>query len=216
MSMLKGYTIPSPGVTDGEYGAFGGFGDAQFAGYAASPVDHPYWEGQGIARTLPALNGYGEDLHSQDVLHSHDGYAGEDEPGMTPVIAGALFGWWLGGWKGAIVGGGAGAYMCKLPVFSGFDEKVVYLSRQKQRRQEAAERQAGHSDESKMHGFGFTSATHNVGGAQTQPEQGATIPSHGSMDTTSHEMTGAPADNTAKIILGVLSLAGVLKLAKVW
>ncbi len=56
MTMLKGYAIPSPGAGDGEYGGFGG---VQFAAYAQSPANHPYWEGQGIAKTIPALNGFG-------------------------------------------------------------------------------------------------------------------------------------------------------------
>ncbi len=78
MTMLKGYSIPQPGPTDGEYG---GFGDVQFAGYAQSPADRPYWEGQGIARTIPALNGYGLPMPSQ-----LNGYGSPPLPPPPPPV----------------------------------------------------------------------------------------------------------------------------------
>ena len=59
--MLKGYTMPMPGASDGEYGGFGGChgcGPSRYSGFNASPATRPYWEGQGIARTIPALDGY--------------------------------------------------------------------------------------------------------------------------------------------------------------
>lgn len=59
--MLKGYNIPRPGPGDGEYGGFSGF-----AAYAQSPANHAYWQGQGIARTIPALNGFGYGINSDD------------------------------------------------------------------------------------------------------------------------------------------------------
>lgn len=62
MTMLKGYTIPTPGSADGEYGSFGYYsgGAGGFSDYADSPAERPYWAGQRIARTIPALNGFGD------------------------------------------------------------------------------------------------------------------------------------------------------------
>lgn len=210
MTMLKGYTIPSPGPTDGEYGGF--------AGYAASPAGRSYWEGQGVANHVPALNGFGDD---------------EPAPmgvplSMTPVLAGALLGWWLSGWKGAAVGIAAGAYMRKLPVFSGFGSintlpvKVVgstsgpgaNFNRRKKKATNGYGTAFGLDTSSEYPSYVAPVAPMSTGtpcvGSECPPE-GARLP-----PGVLPHMVGATEGNTGKIVIGVLSLAAVLKLAKVW
>jgi hypothetical protein len=164
MTMLRGYTVPSPGAGDGEYGGFGGYGSPcigcgpSFAGFAASPATHPYWEGQGIANRIPALNGYGdhplpepgalgyygEDMHSQDVLHSHDGYGsyGEDPSPLPvlPLLLGALAGrLLLGNLRGAAIGAGLGYFFRdSFPKFAGYGAapaRVIWADRLTDKRQ---------------------------------------------------------------------------------
>lgn len=136
MTMLKGYAIPAPGAGDGEYGGFGDFGASRFAGYAQSPADRPYWQGQGIANTIPALNGYGlspaqqrqydmrrrqmqqerEQVHTSQTVHGY----GDPVPSsisslsLTPTtgaVGGAIAGWLNNGVKGAVIGGLLGYFV---------------------------------------------------------------------------------------------------------
>ncbi|MFZ2152106.1 MAG: hypothetical protein WAV09_03300 [Minisyncoccia bacterium] len=120
MTMLKGYTIPSPGPGDGEYGGFGGYGDVRFAGFAASPAVRPYWEGQGIANTIPALNGYGEDLMELDP-EAAQAQQPAAPAAISPIalVVGALAGrFFIGGLKGIVIGAAAG-HMLRRKIVTG-------------------------------------------------------------------------------------------------
>jgi hypothetical protein len=54
--MIRGYSLPSPNSSDGNYGDHC-YGDG-CNNYGASPVEVPYWGMSGIASTVPALSGY--------------------------------------------------------------------------------------------------------------------------------------------------------------
>lgn len=144
MTMIKGYSIPSPGAGDGEYGSF--------AGYAASPTTRPYWEGQGIANTMPALNGYAE----VPPMPSTNGMI------ALAAIAGYLF----RGVKGAALAGGAAYYLTKpkTPSLGGYG----MTDRQENRPGRPAGKypgpvtanwDAGHGGSTKLHGFNFGDGT---------------------------------------------------------
>jgi hypothetical protein len=135
MTMLKGYVMPSPGASDGEYGSF--------AGFAASPATHPYWQGQGIANTIPALNGFGAMLTGPDFYtdrkgrrvytYQHSGskgvhgYGDDAPPAMDlmsplPLVLGAILGRVvLGNTRGALIGAGLGYFFRdKFPRFAAY------------------------------------------------------------------------------------------------
>ena len=142
MTMLKGYVMPSPNANDGEYGGFGG---VQFAAYAASPAEHPYWEGQGIARSIPALNGFGTRLTGPDFVRGRRGQReyvsthsrsegthgfGDALPSTLPpipLIVGAIVGRVvLGNLRGALIGAGLGyAFRDKFAALAGFGNACV-------------------------------------------------------------------------------------------
>jgi hypothetical protein len=117
MTMLKGYTTPNPGAGDGEYGSFGscaGCEASQMRGFSASPAQIPYWEGQGIARTIPALNGFGfaTEQHVETMQTQIEQTTGESVD--LKMLAGTAFlGWFFGGNRGALIGAGVGFFYGK-------------------------------------------------------------------------------------------------------
>ena len=104
MTMLKGYTIPSPGSADGEYGSFGYYsgdcaGCSPYSDYADSPAERPYWAGQRIARTIQALNGFGdrEEIREESGATLNLGPTNVQSPASAKVSLGVVaFGAMLG------------------------------------------------------------------------------------------------------------------------
>lgn len=203
MTMLRGYVMPSPNASDGEYGSF--------AGFAASPVDRPYWEGQGIANTIPALNGFGDETPPDAVVNN---MFSAPLPLALGAIAGRLV---LGNMRGALIGAGLGYFFRdKFPKFAGYGFRAgehggagggpvvgsVWRSRARQKRWNAG---------MSLNGFGLMMGPQQ--GVTSVPEYGTAEwyaaggsegqATHGDSMST-HSDSNAPASSKAPFVIAAL------------